>query len=62
MTASSIIVALDDQIFYRSYVNRQHFRSQSFASIRLDCLLLTNYSLVLGTKNTSSATCWMEAY
>ena len=38
MTASSIIVALADQIFNRSYVNRQHFLLRSFASLCLDRL------------------------
>ena len=28
---------LADPIFYTSYVNRQHFRLQSFASLCLDC-------------------------
>ena len=38
MTAFSIIVALADQIFNRSYVNRQHFLLWSFASLCLDRL------------------------
>ena len=60
MTASSIVVALADQIFYRFYVNQQHFRLRSFASLCLDGFILTNYSLVLGTKST--VTCWMGVY
>ena len=39
-----VFLFLADQIFYRSYVNRQHFRLRSFAS--LCSLLRKSYTLV----------------
>ena len=46
---------LADQIFYRSYVNRQHFRLRSFASL---C-----YTLQLATRShQASRTCTLCTY